>query len=144
MAGHGAPPAEVRRRTNAPIRGEWQPSAASGWQHGDIPPCPSRSRLARATWSAWMGSWFAAHWAPEDLPNLLIIIRLWARSAAGTASGAERSEMRQLMDSYGITLKGQQDRRWQAPRADAAPVAQPEGEPATRPSRYEHLRTVAS
>lgn len=91
-----------------------------------------------------MGSWFAAHWTPDDLPNLRLVIKLWAKADGGKAIGSERVELRQLMDSYGITPKGQQDRRWQAPKPDAASVSQPAGEPATKPSRYDHLRTVAS
>lgn len=133
MAGHGPAPSADRRRRNVPERGDWQPTPGVGWQHGEIPPCPVRAAQARATWATWFEAWFAAHWAPEDLPNLRLVIKLWARVDSGKASGSERSELRQLMDGYGITKKGQQDRRWsppaveppeaEAPTDDASPYA---------------------
>ncbi|MFN8631207.1 MAG: hypothetical protein U0838_13090 [Chloroflexota bacterium] len=144
MPGRIPKPAEERRNRVPPSRGEWQPSGPTGWQHGDVPPCPAKSRAALETWGVWFSSWYAAHWGPEDLPVLRLVIKLWARCDAGKATGAERSELRQLMDSCGITKKGQQDRRWSPPKPEAAPVSQPEGAPATKPSRYDHLRTVAS
>ncbi len=144
MAGRGPAPAEQRRRANEPERGEWQAAPGAGWQHGVVPRCPVRSGEALDAWATWFGAWFAAHWGPEDLPNLRLVIRLWAKCASGKAIGSERTELRQLMDSYGITPKGQQDRRWQAPRAERGPVGQPAEAPPTLPSRYEHLRTVAS
>lgn len=136
MAGRGpAPKLDRRNKSDVPQRGEWQAAAGVGWQHGEIPACPARGSAARATWAAWMGSWFAAHWAPEDLPGLRLVIRLWEKADAGRASGSERSELRQLMDSYGITPKGQQDRRWRAPeRAEAAAPA---------PSPYARLQVVS-
>ena len=142
MAGRGPAPKENRRRANVPERGEYSAVPVTGWRHGDIPPCPARSTAARATWASWMGSWFASHWSPEDLPNLRLVIRLWSKCDAGKATGSERSELRQLMDSYGITLKGQQDRRWTPPKAEDAPEhasgddAQPDYGP------YGHLRAV--
>jgi hypothetical protein len=88
-----------------------------------------------------MTSWFAANWGPEDLPNLRLVIKLWARVDSGKGSGSERSELRQLMDSYGITKKGQQDRRWAAPDADTLAAAKGTGaKPAA--SRYAHLKVV--
>ena len=146
MAGRGfAPkPEDQRRNAHDPIRGEWQATPGIGWQHGEVPACPARSAVARQTWATWFGSWFASHWSPEDLPNLRLVIRLWAKCDSGKAIGSERTELRQLMDSYGITPKGQQDRRWQPPRSEANTAAQSAEAPATRPSRYAHLRTVAS
>lgn len=140
MAGRGPAPSESRRRTNAPERGDWQASPTAGWQHGEIPPCPVRGKRAVETWSVWMASWFAAHWLPEDLPVLELVIKLWARADNGRASGSERSELRQLMDSCGITRKGQQDRRWTPPKAEdeTATVAAA----AAAGERYAHLRVA--
>jgi hypothetical protein len=141
MAGRGpAPkPAAERRRTNAPARGEWQPTPGVGWQHGEIPRPPARMTLsARNAWVTWMQAWFAAHWSPDDLPVLRQVIRLYDAVERGQATGSERTELRQLMDSYGITPKGQQDRRWAPPapaEADQAPAAKP-------PSHYGHLKVV--
>ena len=100
MAGHGPAPKEDRRRANEPERGEWQPTPGIGWQHGDIPPCPARSKAAVETWATWMGSGFASHWLPADMPTLRLVIKLWAHADSGKATGSERSELRQLMRAY--------------------------------------------
>jgi hypothetical protein len=117
MAGRGPAPADDRRRANEPERGEWQPTPGVGWQHGELPPCPARGASAVETWTTWLTAWFAAHWTPADLPNLRLAIKLWARADGGKATGAERSELRHLMDDLGITRSGQQDRRWKPPEA---------------------------
>lgn len=142
MAGRGpAPKPNRQNKYDVPTRGDWRASPGVGWQHGDIPTCPVRSKAAQETWQTWMRSWVAAHWSPADLPNLRLVIKLWAAVDSGAVTGSERSELRQLMDSYGLTPKGQQDRRWQPPKPeDEKPAAQPEA-PAT-PSRYAHLRAV--
>jgi hypothetical protein len=64
-------------------------------------------------WSIWMGSWFGAHWTPDDLPGLRTLIRLYDQVERGEFQRC--SELRIQMDTYGITPKGQQDRRWQRP-----------------------------
>ena len=139
MAGRGPAPKDPdeRRTAHAPTRGEWQATPGVGWQHGEIPPCPARGVVAGGVWTTWMQSWFAAYWMPEDLPNLRLIIKLWARADSGKATGSERSELRQLMDSYGITRKGQQDRRWSAPEIPNDTTA-----PGAPESRYAHLQVV--
>jgi hypothetical protein len=43
------------------------------------------------------------------------------------------------MDGIGATFKGQQDRRWQPPKADAVPVAETVPAPG---GRFAHLRAV--
>lgn len=77
---------------------------------------------SRDAWATWMGAWFAAHWSPSDLPGLRQVIRLYDQVERGEFQRA--SELRLQMDTYGITPKGQQDRRWKAPVEDkpAAPV----------------------
>ena len=145
MAGQGPAPKADRRRANTPERGEWKASPGIGWQHGNIPDPPVRSAIARETWATWFRSWFASYWTPDDLPNLRLVIKLWAKADSGKATGSERSELRQLMDSYGITPKGQQDRRWAAPIRGAKPVDEPEPPPeaTTEPeSPYGHLRVA--
>lgn len=91
-----------------------------------------------------MSAWYAANWGPEDLPVLRMVARLYSRCLSAKATGAERSELRQLMDSCGITKKGQQDRRWTAPKPKADPKTVDDILPKTRATRYDHLRTVAS
>jgi hypothetical protein len=123
----------MRVRRGKPTRGEWQPTEDSGWQHGEIPEPPGGLRdSSLATWQTWFQAWWAAHWTPEDLPALRLLIRLYDRVNRGDL--ARLSELRQLMDSYGITPKGQQDRRWLRPDP-------PRREPAV-PSPYAHLRVT--
>lgn len=75
-------------------------------------------------WETWMGAWFAAHWTPEDLPGLRQVIRLYDQVERGEFQRA--NELRLQMDTYGITPKGQQDRRWEPPSQEkpAASVRQ--------------------
>lgn len=82
-----------------------------------------------------MTAWFAAYWTPEDLPALRQVIRLYDQVERDEYQRA--SELRLAMDSYGITPKGQQDRRWLRPQSPAAVPAKP-----TSPQPYAHLRVV--
>lgn len=125
-------------RRAVPERGEVQTASAVGWQHGRTPAAPrGLCEEAREAWRTWMGAWFASFWAPEDLPGLRLLISYY--DEAYTAEQFRHaSELRQLMDTYGITPKGQQDRRWRPPykaTERAAPAA-------PKPSRYEHLTVV--
>lgn len=139
MAGTGRPPKQDRRRANAPVRGEWKPTPGMGWQHGPIPECPDGLMVtSREAWQVWMRSWFAAHWTQDDLPILRQVIRLFDKVERNDASSAELTQYRQLLDSYGITPKGQQDRRWTPPKADAPAPAKAT---ATK-SKYAHLKVV--
>ena len=117
MAGRGPAPKDpaVRRNRNAKLRGEVIPPPESeGWQHGDVPEVPEGLMPASVTaWSTWFGAWFAAHWSPVDLPGLRQLVRLYDQVERGEFHRA--TELRQLMDNYGITPKGQQDRRWVKP-----------------------------
>ena len=139
MAGTGPAPKLNRQNTReTPIRGEWTPAPGSGWQHGEIPKAPTGLRPAsRDAWQTWFSAWFAANWTPEDLPMLRQVIKLYDKVEQDDASAADLTQFRQLIDSYGITPKGQQDRRWTRPK----PVEQ--APPASAPTgRYGHLRAV--
>lgn len=57
-----------------------------------------------------MGAWFAAFWTPEDVPGLECVVLLYDSVRRGEYQRA--NELRLQMDNYGITPKGQQDRRW--------------------------------
>jgi hypothetical protein len=106
-----------------PGRGEWEPAAGVGWLHGDVPPAPEGLMPASVdAWRVWMGAWFAAHWTPDDLPGLRQLVRLYDQVERGEFHRA--GELRIQMDTYGITPKGQQDRRWAQPVEEkhAAPV----------------------
>lgn len=126
MPGRGRPPKDqtTRRNTTAPGRGEWAAIESTGWQHGDIPEPPDGLlKASRDAWATWMGAWFAAHWTPADLPGLEILIALYDQVRRGEYQRA--SELRLQMDTFGITPKGQQDRRWQPPVDEKpAPVTQ--------------------
>jgi hypothetical protein len=133
MAGKGPAPKPERYRRNAPARGEWKPSPDGGWQHELPEPPAGISPAAVDVWQGWFRSWWAGNWGPDDLPSLRLVIRLWDRVNRGDIRRA--AELRQWMDSYGITPKGQQDRRWVRP----APPRPPSKLDAFR-SRYAHLR----
>jgi hypothetical protein len=117
LAGRGpAPkPPELRRDQHQKLRGEWQAAEGAGWQHGSIPKPPDGLlKPSKEAWSIWMKAWFAAHWTPEDIPGLRQVIRLYDQVERGEFQRA--AELRLQMDTYGITPKGQQDRRWQPPK----------------------------
>ena len=122
MAGRGPAPKENRRRANEPTRGERVSLDVVGWQHGDVP-APPDGLMAPSVlaWETWMGAWFAAHWIPEDIPGLRQLVRLYDQVERGEFQRA--AELRLQMDTYGITPKGQQDRRWSPPSAPSAQVA---------------------
>src|SRR5688572_6571277 len=132
MAGRGPAPKSERVRRAQPERGEDVVASGWRWMHGDVPPAPDGLMAASVdAWSTWFGSWFAAFWSPADLPGLRQVIRLYDQVERGEFQRA--TELRLSMDTYGITPKGQQDRRWKP-----APV-QPGG---TRTSAYAHLKAV--
>lgn len=123
MAGRGRTPKNQseRRRAPSPGRGEWAVAPSSGWQHGSLPEPPDGLKAeSREAWGTWMGSWFAAHWSPEDLPGLRQVIRIYDQVERGEFQRA--NELRLQMDTYGITPKGQQDRRWAKPESELAEV----------------------
>lgn len=134
----GPAPKENRRRRNVPVRGDWQASEGIGWQHGEIPEPPDglKAETIKA-WNTWMRSWFASHWSPDDLPGLETTILLYDQVRRGEYQRA--TELRLSMDNYGITPKGQQDRRWT--RAKTEPASLKRGEKTADP--YAHLRVVS-
>lgn len=83
-----------------------------------------------------MAAWFASHWTPDDLPGLRTVIRLYDQLERGEYPRV--SELRLHMDGYGITPKGQQDRRWSPPKPEEKPAA--EAQPGA--DLYAHLRAV--
>jgi hypothetical protein len=141
MAGRGRVPKlpEQRRNAHVPQRGEWQSAPGLGWQHGPIPDAPDGLlEASREAWTTWFQSWFAAHWTPGDVPALRVTIRLLDEVGRGKFQRA--GELRMWADTYGVSPKGQQDRRWVRPTP--AEATKPKARPATGP--YSHLRVVAS
>ena len=134
MAGRGPAPKKDRVRNVEPVRGEIQAAVAAGWQHGDVPVAPDGLMPASLeAWGTWLGAWFAAFWTLDDLPGLRQVIRLYDQVERGEFQRA--GELRLQMDTYGITPKGQQDRRWTKPKAPEVAVAK-------SGSRYSHLKAV--
>lgn len=136
MAGRGAAPKPEARHRHPLTRGNPTSKETVGWQHGRRPEPPKGlSARSRETWRVWFDSWFAAHWGPEDLPGLRVLIQVHDAVVGGDLTRA--NELRLQMDTYGITPKGQQDRRWVKP-ADDAPAKKgdkPQGD-------YRKLRVV--
>ena len=139
------------------MRGEWVATPGIGWQHGPVPDAPDGLHAETVdVWTTWMRAWFASNWTPDDLPGLAVVVRIYeaVRSfyedpyVEKKVRGKDETvfvlkpnptgELRQLMDNYGITPKGQQDRRWSRPKD--APVVEPEATPDASP--YGHLRAV--
>lgn len=83
-----------------------------------------------------MRAWFAAHWTPDDLPGLRKVVKLYDATERGELHRS--AELRMSMDGYGITPKGQQDRRWTRPKADEAPAA-----PSPTTGKYARLKAVS-
>lgn len=135
MAGRGPAPKADRIRTNAPERGDSVAAPGASWQHGDVPAPPEGLMPASAdAWETWMGAWFAAFWTPADLPGLRQLIRLYDQVERGEFQRA--AELRLQMDTYGITPKGQQDRRWKAPEAAETNQRERKG------GHYSHLKVI--
>ena len=136
MAGRGPQPKEDRVRRAEPTRGDAVAATATAWQHGDLPTAPDGLMPASLeAWNTWLASWFAAFWTPSDVPGLRQLIRLYDQVERGEFQRA--SELRLQMDTYGITPKGQQDRRWKAPAADTLPTSS-DG----KGGHYSHLKVV--
>lgn len=137
MAGRGAPPKDEKHGRNVPVH-NWNHAEGIGWQHGDIPEPPD-GLLKRSgeVWETWFSSWFAAFWTPSDVPALEHVILLY--DAVRRGEGQRSAELRLCMDTWGISPKGQQDRRWRPP---AAEDSADERASKSKSSRYNHLRAV--
>lgn len=141
MAGRGRAPKEQRRNaSDKPVRGEWRATPGIGWQHGKIPEPPDglKAETVKA-WSVWFSAWFASHWTPHDLPGLETTILLYDQVRREEYQRA--TELRLSMDNYGITPKGQQDRRWAAPKDEEATPSQPQRRRVVG-ERYAHLQVI--
>jgi hypothetical protein len=109
-------------------------------QHGTLPEPPD-GLLAPSieAWEAWFRGWVAAHWGPEDVPALHVVVRLYDQVERGKFQLV--GGLRHWMDGYGLTPKGRQDRRW-APPVKAERLQTPKRSRET--SRYAHLTVVDS
>jgi hypothetical protein len=127
-------PSGARHGHHSLTRGEWQPAPATGWQHGAIPRPPTGLLpSSRDAWNAWFGAWWAAHWSPDDVPGIRIVVRLFDEVERGNYQRA--GEWRQWADTYGITPKGAMERRW-------LPAAARPNETEPPPARYGHIHAL--
>lgn len=145
MAGRGPAPKEHRQRKRDEKRrgrGSWDASQAVHWAHGTPPEAPAGLMPASIeAWTTWFSAWFAAHWTPDDLPGLRQLIRLYDQVERGEFQRA--GELRLQMDTYGITPKGQQDRRWKRPdTTEEVSASQRQSGSAPSADHYAHLRVV--
>lgn len=138
----GPAPKKNRRRRNTPELGDWVEREGHGWQHGEIPALPDGLMDASVkAWQTWFRSWFAAHWTPDDVPGLLLVIRMYDDVLRGSQTkAADRASLHAWMRSYGITPDGQQKLRWVKPKSDEVPSSQPQRRESA--DHYAHLRVV--
>lgn len=131
--GHTQRPRDAKRRA----RGDFRKSEAIGWQYGEIPDPPADvSPATLEAWREWFSGWVSAHWIPGDVPQLRQMARLYDAVERGKLTRAP--ELRYWLDTYGLTPKGQQDRRWTPPDDVPLPVDQR----VKRLDRYAHLRQL--
>lgn len=135
MAGRGQAPKDDRINHHDLVRGKPAAAKSVGWQFGAIPKVPEGLKPAsKVAWNTWMKSWFAAFWRPSDLPGLRQLVRLYDQVERG--EWVRASELRLMMDTYGVTPKGQQDRRWKPP-VDGEPA-----KPKPKSGKYGPLRVA--
>lgn len=65
-------------------------------------------------WGLWFSAWYAAHWSLVDVPAIRHLVALYDQVERGEFTRA--SELRLGLDTWGISPKGQQDRRWIEPK----------------------------
>lgn len=136
MAGRGPAPKDAanRQRTNKPEHG-WSFAEGEGWQHGPVPAAPTKLlKSSRDVWATWFDSWFAWFWTPSDLPGLVVVIRLYDQVEREQFQRA--GELRLQMDAYGISPKGQMERRWKRQEEEPAKQGREGG------ARVRHLQVV--
>ena len=95
-------------------------------------PPPGLLKASRQTWDSWFRAWWAAHWTPENLPQIRTAIKLFDAFERGDTKAA--TELRQWMDSIGVTPYAQKRLRWLPPKEDETK--------ATPQSTYRDLRVI--
>jgi hypothetical protein len=121
MAGRGPAPAETRRRSSAPARGDWV--YLPPLTKPVLPALPKRAKgtgawsaRTRAAWKAWRSDRVTGEYSVADIQaaiDLAYLYEEWVRGADVAA------EIRQRQDRLGLNPKGKRDLRWKAASADA-------------------------
>lgn len=119
MAGRGPAPAETRRRSNAPARGDWV--YLPPLEKPVLPALPKRAKATgtwsartRAAWAAWRTDRVTGEYSPADIQaaiDLAYLYEEWVRGADVAA------EIRQRQDRLGLNPKGKRDLRWKVASA---------------------------
>lgn len=158
MAGMGPAPKmpDQRRRRNAPAAGEWRvlPSEPYRGRRPHLPRVRPKGLLAssKATWEEWWTSPMAHMWPEAEWGRLQLAIALQDTVTRhlnlGDTKGlaSTMAELRQTLDSLGLTAKGRQDRRWLLPVAaqEATPDVPDELANRREKSNVRRLRAVDS
>jgi len=85
------------------------------------------SAATRAAWAAWWSSPQATRWTDSDIPQLVLVARLYEAALAGEQGAL--SEMRQWADRFGMTPLARLKNRWLVPPPETSVEA-----PAETPS----------
>ena len=141
MAGTGRKPKPQSERRNraAPQRGDWKDLAPHENPVPEMPQGDFSERTIRV-WRAWWEDPVSAEWGSADVTlveTLAYTYEEWARNGGP----ALVTQVRQQMDTLGLTPKGRQDRRWKLP--DAADIV-PIEEAKSASERMEDLRKRAA
>lgn len=132
MAGMGAAPADVRRRTNEPRRGEWVDLEPLGTEDYLGEPDPEWPEHVLRLWAGWRADPVSSQFSQSDL------VAVW--EFAARYDKLKPSEQRLRMDGFGFTPKGKRDLRWRNPGQLVAPA---KGRQAARTSSDRRSRLAA-
>jgi len=81
----------------------------------------SWSAATRAAWAAWWASPQATRWTDDDVPQLVLVARLYEAALAGEQ--AALVELRQWSDRFGMTPLARLKNRWLVPAPETSTEA---------------------
>ncbi len=79
------------------------------------------SAATRAAWAAWWASPQATRWTDDDVPQLVLVARLYEAALAGEQ--AALVELRQWSDRFGMTPLARLKNRWLVPAPETSTEA---------------------
>ncbi len=122
MAGIGPAPAENRRRSNVPARGDWvtlDSSAPSALP--DLPDDAEWSERAMDAWSRWRDDPATSVYTAADVAFALDTIRLYNEGMSASMA----KEVRMRMTDLGLTPEGKRKLRYRVEESDDVAGAKP-------------------
>lgn len=131
MAGKGFAPKDIKAYAVA---------EGDRYEHETPDPPTGLMPASVAAWETWFDSWFSWFWTPSDIPALRQVIRLYDQVEREQWQRA--SELRLQMEAFGITPKGQLERRW-APMGATEPVKADTGDDQLAVQRAKRDRMLA-